>query len=503
MRKYELSDHRPILAEFRKLPNESPSEQKPVKWDMGRFKVFAKEFVNHNRWAVLSKAEIETGEELSKVTDQMAKTLDLVAEDLSLKTQPNNLPPVFKKKLRKLLKRKNTLASNIAMDFSQGRSPCESLLKKFEMAKDHLNKAQKQWRKDLCRKEVHNLCNAIRGNKMKKVWSNLKSKMGIKKSGQQANPVRNKDGELCISQEDILRAVTEHYDNLVNGDPGTSRDREYWSNIELDQSMGNRAEDLGDLNAAISWRDILLAIRQMQRGTAPSIDGLQTDVLKEVLNQECFECVNQEGEALEGITYALEENKLPHKPLTFFGTVVAFLAYKGKGLGRGVADLEMYMGKKATHGQDYIGNPMWVRWTKGDSNQHFGNKKLPAYAMLNKECQAMIVNVSKGWIPSYNIGFVCSWLISFDVKDVDFNLLKLFIRLSCEASKKLQVTLMLVKQSIEDQSRWEMRMTGAGDQRQLVLEHREVLTHHFNNGSTPLLAQIKAFDGCYVCWDVL
>ncbi|GAB1526383.1 hypothetical protein RhiTH_009550 [Rhizoctonia solani] len=108
MRKYELSDHRPILAEFRKLPNESPSEQKPVKWDMGQFKLFAKEFVNHNRWAVLSKAVIETGEELSKVTDQMAKTLDLVAEDLSLKTQPNNLPPMFKKKLRKLLKRKNT-----------------------------------------------------------------------------------------------------------------------------------------------------------------------------------------------------------------------------------------------------------------------------------------------------------------------------------------------------------------------------------------------------------
>ncbi|KAF8714250.1 hypothetical protein RHS03_00374, partial [Rhizoctonia solani] len=200
--------------------------------------------------------------------------------------------------------------------------------------------------------------------------------------------------------------------------------------------------------------------------------------------------------------YYVGGNSLKPQSLDFYvGKVVAFLAYKGEGLGRQVAKLELYLGKKATHGQDFIGNPTWVRWTKGDSNQCFGNKKLPVYATLDKECQAVIVNVSKGWIPSYNIGFVRSWLIDFDVKDVNINLLKLFIRSCCRTSKKLQVTLTLVKQSIEDWSRWEMRMMGAGNQKLLVLQHREVLTHQFNDCFTPVLAQIKAFNGCYVCWD--
>ncbi|KEP45596.1 reverse transcriptase, partial [Rhizoctonia solani 123E] len=57
----------------------------------------------------------------------------------------------------------------------------------------------------------------------------------------------------------------------------------------------------------------------MKRGTAPGIDGLQSDVLKELLHQECFESVNQQGEALQGITYAPEESELPWKPLTHFG----------------------------------------------------------------------------------------------------------------------------------------------------------------------------------------
>ncbi|GAB1526382.1 hypothetical protein RhiTH_009549 [Rhizoctonia solani] len=205
----------------------------------------------------------------------------------------------------------------------------------------------------------------------------------------------------------------------------------------------------------------------------------------------CYASLDKEDLEQSNYYYIGGKSLKPQSLNFYVGTVVAFLAYKGKGLGRQVAKLELYLGQKATHGQDFIGNPTWVRWTKGDSNQCFGNKKLPAYAMLDKECQAVIVNVSKGWIPSYNIGFVRSWLIDFDVEDVDINLLKLFIRLSCGTSKK----------SIEDQSRWEMRMMGAGNQKLLVLQLGEALTHQFNNGSTPVLAQIKAFNGCYVCWD--
>ncbi|QRW17529.1 hypothetical protein RhiXN_02453 [Rhizoctonia solani] len=177
----------------------------------------------------------------------------------------------------------------------------------------------------------------------------------------------------------------------------------------------------------------------------------------------CYASLDKEDLEQSNYYYVGGKSLKPQSLNFYVGTVVAFLAYKGKGLGTQVAKLELYLGQKATHGQDFIGNPMWVRWTKGDSNQRFGNKKLPAYAMLDKECQAVIVNIEL-------------WNIQ-------------------------EITPMLVKQSIEDWSRWEMRMMGAGNQKLLVLQHGEALTHQFNNGSTPVLAQIKAFNGCYVCWD--
>ncbi|KDN33799.1 hypothetical protein RSAG8_13109, partial [Rhizoctonia solani AG-8 WAC10335] len=85
------------MSSFRIKIAEEEQPKTTYKWDMGRFKVFARDFVNHNRWAVLGEKEVENCESLNELTQQMAETYDSVADDLQLKKVPSNNPPIFKK----------------------------------------------------------------------------------------------------------------------------------------------------------------------------------------------------------------------------------------------------------------------------------------------------------------------------------------------------------------------------------------------------------------------
>ncbi|KAB5588120.1 reverse transcriptase [Ceratobasidium theobromae] len=323
-RKYEISDHRPVMAQFRYQPLVEKTPAMHRRLDTKALKVQASTFVNHNKWQVLSEMQVETVEDLSEMTQKMANNLSEITYDLGIKVPVSSGPPSFPRKMKRLLKYKNQVAAKIAEQYAINKTPCEAQLKKLDKLKNKFQKAHKKWTKELKTKNIHQLCEDVRGNEMKRVWTRLKSMMGGQKGSSLPNPVKDKAGKLCVTQEEILRAVTEHYNHLVNGDPGTSQDEEYWKQVQMDRSMGAPKEEITDLNEDITWKDILLAVRHMKRGTAAGNDEFHVEMLKEMLNQECFEQVKVRngGRALENIDFALKAEDLPREPLTWFGKVM-------------------------------------------------------------------------------------------------------------------------------------------------------------------------------------
>ncbi|KAG1717183.1 hypothetical protein EDB19DRAFT_1923902 [Suillus lakei] len=114
-------------------------------------------------------------------------------------------------------------------------------------------------------------CRDIQACNYKKVWAQLKLKIEHNGASEALQPIRNKDGVLCITTKDILEAIADHYDRLANTDPGPSQDPVHWANIDL----GKEWPKLPNLNDNLTWTEVLLSIRRCH---APNVFGSENMV---------------------------------------------------------------------------------------------------------------------------------------------------------------------------------------------------------------------------------
>ncbi|KAI0289325.1 hypothetical protein B0F90DRAFT_1826368 [Multifurca ochricompacta] len=116
-------------------------------------------------------------------------------------------------------------------------------------------------------------------------------------------------------------AMKEHYQDLLTYDPkGVSQDYAYWEDIDL--GLPRRPDELTGLNLPITWREVLVTIRGMNRNTAPGKDGVHINVLKSMVLEECMRKLsldNPNFKRPDFVRVDLPREELPYHPLTPMG----------------------------------------------------------------------------------------------------------------------------------------------------------------------------------------
>ncbi|KAG9098827.1 hypothetical protein FRC06_005918 [Ceratobasidium sp. 370] len=219
--------------------------------DPDALKANVKQFVNNNKWEVLANMDVENVRDLNSLTTQMANTLNEVTYELGIQKTVSTGPPKLPRKLKDLLLKKNKLAAKIVEKAIRKQTPSEQETDRLQDHKERYKQEHKKWLKHMNQKEIKDICDNIKGNEMKKVWNRRKRRVTQTSNNNLANLVRNKAGRLCITQEEILEAIVEHYNHLANGDPGESRNEEHWRNIDMGK-FGEPKEEISSLNEDIT-----------------------------------------------------------------------------------------------------------------------------------------------------------------------------------------------------------------------------------------------------------
>ena len=319
-RQYGISDHRPLIATLRAVVKNNTPQAPQWRYDTYAIKRFARELVYSNRWSVLEVEETSDIDQLNENTTCFVRTMDQVSRSLGMKKLKVPGKPRFPKKLVKLIQTRNKAAKRLADSIleTDGAQPTERIRKRFLYAQKRFTQARDAWQIQNEQKVIHYTCRDIQACDYKKVWARIKQKIEHDGASEALQPVRNKDGELCVTTDDILEAIADHYDRLANADPGPSQDAEHWAEIDL----GEDAPELPGLNDHLKWTEVLLSIRRMNRNTSPGSTGEHVNIMKELLNEECLAEVLRTHPGMtrpEAITFALGAHDLPQWPQTPLG----------------------------------------------------------------------------------------------------------------------------------------------------------------------------------------
>ncbi|TFY81456.1 hypothetical protein EWM64_g2557 [Hericium alpestre] len=318
-RNYGISDHRPVIAPFRTVIQNEPPPVRQWRVDTDAIKRSGRDLVWSNRWELLDPDVVTDPEGLTAFTDAFINTMDSVSRRLGIKKLKVSAKPRMPRKLVSLMKRRNEAADKLTKAVLRGDNPSQAVRDRLVLTQRAYRQGRHAWAIRQNGKEISDTCRDLRGNDYKKVWARIQTKVGHDIGGSALPPIRDKDGALQVTTDGILEAIADHYDRLANSDPGPSQDAEHWANMDL----GEDKEELEALNEDISWPEILLSIRRMNRNTAVNArDQIHINVMKELLNEECRAEVHRQypnKRPLDNVRYALGEEELPKAPITPLG----------------------------------------------------------------------------------------------------------------------------------------------------------------------------------------
>ena len=322
LRKYPISDHRPLVLRLRKSAKapERITETSKARINVDICRQMGEKLVMHNRWSVLANETGEEGEEdLNTMVERFSKTLDATAMKLGIKETVGGHRRRLPRKLKEALAKYKKLGKELAKATEKGKSTL-SITAKYTRAQTKFKKMIKVYEREEKQRKYKKISDAFEANDHKSVWAQIKALTGQATDGDVSQPVRNKNGKLQTSLEGILDVQREHYKGIMQYDPDNlAMDEAYWQakTIPFD-----REKDLEGLNEDLTWKEVILAIRSMRRNTAPGKDGVHVNILKQMVREECMkqlEVLNPDRTRLDNTFVDLPEKELPKVPLTLMG----------------------------------------------------------------------------------------------------------------------------------------------------------------------------------------
>ena len=324
LRNWAMSDHRPLVSTlWTNIPHsEGGTPSTTVRYDRRKLARYSFELVNDNRWLALEAPEVKDLESLSDLVSNLSRTLETVSADTGIRVESGSSATkcYFPRRLKYLLKEYRKESEAVADFLQYGRTVGDIALKRYLSAKAAYKKELKAWRRGEKSKHYARIAEDFVVHDHRNVWSRLRSQIDTRERGNIPPPVRNKAGALCVDSDSHLAAVKEHYQALAQDDPdNTSRDERYWDSISL--NYPRREEPLKELNTPLLWKEIVVAIRGMNRDTAPGVDKMHVNLLKAMVKEECMlEAYGLEKEKHPDMSIrALPESKIPKSPLSPMG----------------------------------------------------------------------------------------------------------------------------------------------------------------------------------------
>lgn len=324
LRNWAMSDHRPLVSTlWTHVPqSDGGTPSTTVRYDRRKLARHSFELVNDNRWLVLEDLAAVDQASLSDLASTLSRTLCTVSSDVGVRVESGSAAPksFFPRRLKQLLKKYRKESEAVADFLQYGQEVGDLALKKYLSAKAAYKVGLKSWRRGEQSKHYARIAEDFIIHDHKNVWSRLKSQIDTRDRGGIPPPVRNKAGALCVDSASQLAAVKDHYQSLAQDDPdGTSRNERYWDGMSL--NYPRTEEPLAGLNVPLSWKETVVAIRGMNRDTAPGVDGMHVNLLKAMVKEECMLAAfgsNKEDHPDLSVR-ALPEAKLPKSPLSPMG----------------------------------------------------------------------------------------------------------------------------------------------------------------------------------------
>jgi exonuclease III len=332
LRNYNASDHRPVMIKPRKELPSVRLEKSRVSFDNKMIRLKSDFVVNDNSWLRLMDRAYgkdivpEIGEDADVnmlVSDQQlafAKAFDTACRKHGVKKDHKpGARRQFPRKIKALIQTEQRHRRTVERGRKHGHELKELDFVKLARAQARLKKAKREWEIRLKKEFYAQVVDDFVAHDHKNVWNRLDSLVRPNAEKQSIHPVKDKDGVLHYSADEILDTMKQHYQDLLTYDPdGKSLDMEYWANLEL----GDKHAELVGLNDHPMWPEILVTIRESNRNTAPGKDGVHINVLKAMVLEECMAKVKLENPRFkrpDNIRIDLPEEFLPIHPLTPMG----------------------------------------------------------------------------------------------------------------------------------------------------------------------------------------
>lgn len=333
LRKYNASDHRPLLLRPRAQQPATKSEKERTSFDSKMIYLKSDLVANDNAWSRLmmtafgndleAKEEPEDDEVGRVVSDEATNfiaTFDRVCRKHEVKKvhQPGT-KRAFPRKLKLLLQTVRRYQKKVDQAKARSEVLKEPDVVRLAHAQRRFKKAKKEWEIRLKQKFYSSVADDFVANDHQAVWKRLHSQTALEATAKVMNPVKDKEGVLHHTADRILATMREHYSDLLTHDPeGISQNAQYWEEIDL----GDPGPSLEALNDGLRWPEVLDTIRGMNRNTAPGVDSIHINVLKSMVMEESMERVMQRNPKYkrpDNVRVALPLDQLPITPITPLG----------------------------------------------------------------------------------------------------------------------------------------------------------------------------------------
>lgn len=147
---------------------------------------------------------------------------------------------------------------------------------KLDDATKEANKEVRRWRTAMFDRHVAKAVDMYGAYDFKRLFAWCRTLTGrSSRPSLQTWAVRDKDGNLILQPNQILKAWWSHYNEQASDVTGHSGDEEYWQN-NLPHPNGAHP-NMDELNAQVTWRELQETIMSMSRNKAPGESGIPVE----------------------------------------------------------------------------------------------------------------------------------------------------------------------------------------------------------------------------------
>lgn len=325
VRRVALSDHRPVVSVIRSSSTGPLTEKRPsYRYDAGMIRKNSKAIVSDNRWEAL--ADHEGTATPTELAEEFNSAFAEVTEGLGIRTKITDRGIKYPASLKELLKRKKRYDKEWTTLAERGEEVPEILEVKRKRAAQKYRKARREW----TAKQRSNFYNKVAADAIagdtKSVWRRLTSTVGNKihknskvRTSAFHPATDERTNELITDLPGVVNVHADHYERLATFNGDGHRDKwEEWMQL----GPNDMHEELEGINEPLNFREVLLAIRRMNRNTATGVDEVHINVLKALVPEEGwaeFLAKNPDFTRADWSRKDLKASELPVAPHTKLG----------------------------------------------------------------------------------------------------------------------------------------------------------------------------------------